>query len=647
MMRSRSTLGIALVTILAAGCGPDQSSFPGTEPSSSGGPLIVISPINAYCTIATDAQITNQINTLFQGGGWPDANSALSKFATINSLLAANNGLEAKRKTFDLVKFILKKFEKLSTAQKAALDAQTKQLVEDLYCKVGLSGAVFDLKPGDPAKAFVSEENNAGVWFPPNVVQEGTLITITEIPNGNPLITPLDKYPTYLEIEKYPDLPLNLANGKPVVGVCFPGNTPSAIAERLLLGHQRIDPLEVDQGFELLAKQTIPSALTLLLACPNINALGPEAAPTTWLGRLATRVAAFVLPSKVQAAPMMFAFGGVGGSPEEFSPFGAVDPRLSAFGGAGGSPEEFAPSMNPMMFSLPLGSIEGNILTSTTTGLPTVTVKTGLGTPIPGVTVIFSTQPATTPAFQPPGAASVCRGGTPKDTVQVLTDAYGQATLPCLAFGATVGYSNVKATFNTSSLNFPGAQFVTVGNPLDPTEFNYLVWSKSDPAPDWAASGYRYLLTTENGGPGGFAAASFDDSGWSLGNAPFGGGPSPYDSCTLFNTTAPPATNWPIGNTSPGGASDLLVRKRFSMQAAGQVSVQVAIDNDVQVFLNGVDISGGLKLHEGCATRPPLNDPFTFYGAAQAGDNVIAIRARDRGAIGYLDIRVAPAAVIQ
>jgi hypothetical protein len=33
----------------------------------------------------------------------------------------------------------------------------------------------------------------------------------------------------------------------------------------------------------------------------------------------------------------------VGGSPEEFSPFGAVDPGMS-FGGAGGSPEEFSRS---------------------------------------------------------------------------------------------------------------------------------------------------------------------------------------------------------------------------------------------------------------------------------------------------------------
>ena len=48
----------------------------------------------------------------------------------------------------------------------------------------------------------------------------------------------------------------------------------------------------------------------------------------------------------------MFAFGGVGGSAEEFSPFSAVDAGLQAFGGAGGSAEEFAPAPRTLVVGL-------------------------------------------------------------------------------------------------------------------------------------------------------------------------------------------------------------------------------------------------------------------------------------------------------
>ena len=67
--------------------------------------------------------------------------------------------------------------------------------------------------------------------------------------------------------------------------------------------------------------------------------------------------------------------------------------------------------------------------------------------------------------------------------------------------------------------------------------------------------------------------------------------------------------------------------------------MRVAIDNDVQVFLNGQDISRGLRTHEGC----PSNDSFVFTAPDTllvAGANLLAVRGRDRGGLCYLDVQV-------
>ena len=163
----------------------------------------------------------------------------------------------------------------------------------------------------------------------------------------------------------------------------------------------------------------------------------------------------------------------------------------------------------------------------------------------------------------------------------------------------------------------------------------------------YQAPGYRYdMLGPGEAPPDSFALPSFDDSGepWATGTAAFGTG-----SCTLSSTIHTP---WPAASpsvvTDPEQFTEILLRKTFDVPAGvDNVTVGVAIDNDVQVFVNGVDItaSGGARdgtgflRHEDC----PTLDSFILTVPSEVlhvGTNLVVVRARDRGVQSFVDIRV-------
>ena len=144
----------------------------------------------------------------------------------------------------------------------------------------------------------------------------------------------------------------------------------------------------------------------------------------------------------------------------------------------------------------------------------------------------------------------------------------------------------------------------------------------------YGASEYKYQVVPVDDGIG-FERPDFDDSAFPVGDAGFG---SREGYCEL-NNPGDVRTEWPV-------ETDLLVRKVLDLPAGTtDVVVYVAVDNDVQVFINGYDISDGLQIHEDCAS---LNS-FSFAvpdGLLQAGTNLLAVRARDRGGLAYLDLAV-------
>jgi hypothetical protein len=116
-----------------------------------------------------------------------------------------------------------------------------------------------------------------------------------------------------------------------------------------------------------------------------------------------------------------------------------------------------------------------------------------------------------------------------------------------------------------------------------------------------------------------------------------------------LNNVALP-TSWPSG-----AATTLYARKFFTVPSGGAaVTIKLAIDNDVQVFLDGMDITatndqdavpavGGLLIHDGC----PTQNSFTFTTSVlSAGTHLLAIRAFDRGSSSYFDAEITLAPVI-
>jgi len=155
----------------------------------------------------------------------------------------------------------------------------------------------------------------------------------------------------------------------------------------------------------------------------------------------------------------------------------------------------------------------------------------------------------------------------------------------------------------------------------------------------YGSSGYRFKVVADSlRSGGGFELPDFDDVAavFADGRAPFGDG---YDFCPLEDSVQ---TTWPTG-------TDLLVRRTFNLPVgAGHVQLRVAIDNDLQVFLNGVDITatgepnrldGGFQRHGGCAERGSF--VFTVPDTlVRAGSNLLAFRVRDRGVVSHFDLRV-------
>jgi lysophospholipase L1-like esterase len=135
---------------------------------------------------------------------------------------------------------------------------------------------------------------------------------------------------------------------------------------------------------------------------------------------------------------------------------------------------------------------------------------------------------------------------------------------------------------------------------------------------------YHYLQVAPGHEPTGWQSPSFDYSGWAIDDAAFGSG----GGCPLQATVK---TRWDVD-------TDLLARKSVDLPAGTtDVTVAVAVDNDVSVYWNGTLV--GSAAHDGC----PSPDDYAFSvpdSFVVAGSNELEFEAVDRGFESFVDVTV-------
>ena len=137
-----------------------------------------------------------------------------------------------------------------------------------------------------------------------------------------------------------------------------------------------------------------------------------------------------------------------------------------------------------------------------------------------------------------------------------------------------------------------------------------------------------------------------------FGNAPFGSTDAGFG-CALntlpfVNVVWPSfAQPTPTGNLDQDASTDFLLRTSFFVPStwSRDLQVGVAVDNDVEVFVNGTAVTpaGQFAIHEGCAAQDSFVFPVPRAMLVLGNQNVLAIRARDRGGNSYIDARLSPA----
>jgi hypothetical protein len=142
----------------------------------------------------------------------------------------------------------------------------------------------------------------------------------------------------------------------------------------------------------------------------------------------------------------------------------------------------------------------------------------------------------------------------------------------------------------------------------------------------YGGSTYRFQLALVNP-PQGWQLPGFDDSTWANPTGAIGN----QNNCGFTVTPI-----WPVNTQG-------LVRLHFTLPSGctiGSLKLGFAIDNDLlEAYLNGTSILAQPYIHENCATKDSLvitPPAATFH----VGDNVLAVRIRDRGGSTVYDHQV-------
>ncbi|MEP7088302.1 MAG: hypothetical protein ABI884_13440 [Gemmatimonadota bacterium] len=586
------------------------------------------------------AQTTNLITTLFPARS-AERLVAAATYAVV--LLYINTGhlADARTLVFRLLDFTFTQFNagRLIGGYSLATRSALLAFETGLYCTVGLPTTGLTL-PGDPSSGgtvnkvifpstvtqnVVTGDGNAGVQIPPNsFTGPAVLVTISALAPTPPLHTTLDQYGPYYDIKVSPEVSLTsnltvglcLANGVEIPTVFLAHNISPTSIEVLPPGGT-ISGLCTTQTASLGARQLFDLAMR-----GEVKRAGSA---------LGDAVASMLLPENAYAGS-----GGKTGLAKTFSPFGGVDTKVYL-------------KTNPTPFPVQTAPAGAAVASP-----PSALVSTQLGSPVSLVNVAFSVTS---------GGGTV--GGGSSSTV--ATGTTGIATVSSWVVGAGSNSVQAVGTFADPTVTFAPAP-ANSGFPqnvsVEPANGVSYAATGGDIVP--YGSSYLYLDGPQ-GHDQGFEAANFSTAQWNTASGPFGSGDLSGTVCPI--NSEPGFTlnpSWAVG-------TDILLRKTFPLPAGwtAPLTITAAIDNDIAVYVNGnplttlpsgaplysfigpdagnYSFNANTKLisHENCANKGSLTFSVPLSYLNVGGNNTLAIRARDRGSVNYVDAKVSPVAPLQ
>ncbi len=139
------------------------------------------------------------------------------------------------------------------------------------------------------------------------------------------------------------------------------------------------------------------------------------------------------------------------------------------------------------------------------------------------------------------------------------------------------------------------------------------------PTSEDAPASYRFRFDPPTGD---WTSLAYDDSAWRSGEGGFGGG---------RETAGPVRTPWT--------GREIWLRREFTLpaEAAGDLSLRVAHDDDAEVWLDGGRVAT-LDGASGTYRRVGLAASFLPLGKLSAGRHVLAVTCRDTGGDRYIDL---------
>lgn len=608
-----------LSTLLMVACS-EQSTEPNPPESTPSISPDVIGVGACPATPPTAAQLLTQINQLL-----PNSPIRATVIALVNALPSRfQDRLKTIVRTqiFLIQDFVLKSFYagKLNGGKSASTFDNVLQLIRSLYCYVGLTppnfpsttngqdvavGVVF---PNSPKTTIATPSAHAAVTVPQGAAPAATTIVVRSLPDSpGPLLTSLNQYPLFFEFSGTTATGAVVFNQNVTVGVCPVG----AASGTLRLAHN-VAPLNFGDVEILPLQTTVPG-----VSCQNVSFLTESdhslfaTGSTRWraVGRALEPFAQALLPEPLHASSIAVTTA-VGGTTKKFSPFGVVDvasnPGILRIVDQSGNPTSGNVS-GP-------GNVYVKVTSQNLTPINSVPVNFGGTTRFTGANGNGTGIASFNWSDASPGASL---------TATVPNETVGEGN-SCPIFGSDAAIYRPRVCFTPSS--------VTFSEPLQ--------------LPGFGSSGIHYNL----GDIDGFEAPEFDEVEWTTnGIAPFG---------TLINhcfTAGTVKTEWT--------GSILLIRSSFDLGAVpeGGLNVRIAIDNDVQLFVNGNDVTSSsfvthfppepnylgfdeqFQQHGNCPTYGTGGSNFLFHVPASdlvSGTNLLAIRARDAGDVSFLDFEV-------